>query len=81
VTFDYWEPRVATRGKLYGLDWQPLDTAATLALQAACAAQGLRMAAEMDWTLGDPVIDEDYYSPQAGVRYTFGLAVFDKAAR
>jgi len=81
VTFDYWEPRVATRGKLYGLDWQPLDTAATLALRAACAAHGLRMAAEMDWTLGDPVIDEDYYSPQAGVRYTFGLAAFDKAAR
>jgi SAM-dependent methyltransferase len=81
VTFDFWEPRVVTRGKLYGLAWQPLDAAAVLAFLAACAEHGLRLAGAMDWTLGDPVIDEGYYSPQAGVRYTFGLAAFDKHAR
>jgi hypothetical protein len=76
VTFDYWEPRVVPPVKLYGLDWQPLDAARARRLFEACAAKGLRLEQDFDWTLGEPVIRWGYYSPHPEVSYTFALAAF-----
>ena len=78
VTFDYWEPQVTPPVKLYGLDWQLLDAARARKLFEACAAKGLRLEQDFDWTLGDPVIRWGYYSPHPDVSYTFALASFRK---
>jgi SAM-dependent methyltransferase len=78
VTFDYWEPRVNPEITLYGLEWQPLDAASAKAFCDACEARQLRLVEPMDWSLGDAVIREGYYSPQPEINYTFGLAVFEK---
>ena len=78
VTFDYWEPKVATDLVLYGLAWQPLDRAAAEQLLAAAAAEGLHPVQEMDWQVGEAVIREGYYSPDPKVSYTFGLIIFEK---
>ena len=78
VTFDYWEPRVTPATKLYGFDWQPLDAEALRQFTNACAAEGLFPVDETDWSLGDAVICDGYYSPRPEVSYTFGLTVLEK---
>ena len=78
VTFDYWEPAVRPRGLLYGLTWQPLDKAALMQFIHECERAGLHLVEDMDWTLGEQVIREGYYSPERNIRYTFGLVTFEK---
>jgi FkbM family methyltransferase len=79
VTFDYWEPKVRPPIKLYGLEWQPLDSAALRRFMAECAAAGLHMIHDFDWILGERVIRWGYYSPHPEVGYTFGMAAFRKS--
>jgi len=78
ITFDYWDPKIKTDLILYDLKWQPLDKEAVKDLIAVCERHDLYLVEDMDWTLGDPVIDKDYYSPDPDVSYTFGLATFEK---
>jgi FkbM family methyltransferase len=79
VTFDYWEPKLRPPIKLYGLDWQPLDVEAVRQFTTACAAAGLHLIHDFDWTAGEPVIQWGYYSPHPEMAYTFGMASFRKS--
>ncbi len=78
VTFDFWEPKVVPPIKMYDLVWQPLDRQAVRDLIDQCGRHGLVPVREVDWTLGDAVINKDYYSPHPSVSYTFGLLTFKK---
>ncbi len=78
VTFDYREPRVSLRLKLYGLDWLPLDAAMVRDFNDSCLRHGLAPVEAFDFTTGDPVIQWGYYSPHPEVSYTFGMAAFRK---
>ncbi|MFA6540452.1 MAG: methyltransferase domain-containing protein [Bacteroidota bacterium] len=78
VTFDYWNPKVTTSIKLYGLAWQPLDKEAVINLMAECKRHNLYPVQEMDWTLGEAVINKNNESPDPSVGYTFGLVTFEK---
>lgn len=78
VTFDYWEPRVVSNVKLYGLAWQPLDKKLVMELILECERQKLYPVQEMDWTLGKAIINKSNYSPDPLVSYTFGLVTFQK---
>ena len=78
VTFDYWNPKVVPPIKMYGLDWKPLDEQALREFIAICEGNGLALVQDMDWTIQDAVIRDGYYSPHPDVKYTFGLAVFEK---
>ena len=78
VTFDYWDPKIALPIKLYDLDWQILDRQAVKYLIAAAEHYNLYPIQDMDWTIGDAVITDGYYSPHPEVSYTFGLVTFEK---
>jgi SAM-dependent methyltransferase len=81
VTFDYWEPKVTPTIRLYGLGWQPLDRAAVEEFISKLASVGLTLLAPVDYELDEAVIREGYFSPEAGVCYTFGLLTFEKRVR
>lgn len=78
VTFDYWNPKIISPIKLFGLDWQPLDEEAVKSLIAECEKTGLYLIEDMDWTTNEKVICDGYHSPHPKMSYTFGLAVFEK---
>jgi SAM-dependent methyltransferase len=78
VTFDYWEPRVTPTIRLYDLDWQPLDSEALQEFIRAAAAAGLELIEPMNWSLGEAVIRDGYYSPEPRISYTFGMCVLEK---
>jgi SAM-dependent methyltransferase len=78
VTFDYWNPKVTPPIKMYGLNWQPLDARALRQLIDICKQHNLYLVEDVDWTLGEAVIRDGYYSPHPDISYTFGLAVFEK---
>ena len=78
ITFDYWDPKVKTDMTLYDLKWQPLDKQAVNNLIAELERHDLYLVEDVDWTLGEPVIDKDFYSPDPNVSYTFGLLTFEK---
>jgi len=78
LTFDYWDPKIKTDMTLYGLKWQPLDKQAVNMLIAEFESHDLYPVEDIDWALGEPVIDRDYYSPDPNVSYTFGLLTFEK---
>jgi hypothetical protein len=40
----------------------------------------LELADDIDWTLGKPVIDNRYHSPDLSIAYTFGMLVFQKGS-
>ncbi len=78
VTFDYWEPEIIPVIRLYDLAWKPLNKQKLLQFMEACDRQRLKLIQDMDWTLGDPVIHYGYYAPHPTIKYTFGMAVFEK---
>jgi len=78
VTFDYWKPKIHTNMTLYNLEWNILDDIDVDCLVRACYQQGLVLNGEIDWTLGEPVITQGYYSPNPNIHYTFGMLVFQK---
>ena len=78
VTFDYWEPKVNTSHiALYGLSWNIFDKNEALTLIGECETAGFQLVEDVDWSLGDKVINESYYSPTTD-GYTFGMLVFEK---
>lgn len=79
LTFDYWEPKIRTSIKLYGLDWNILCKDEVLMLVSVFAQHGLKLEGNIDWTLGERVIREGYWAPPgSGMEYTFGLLSFTK---
>ena len=78
VTFDYWNPKVISQVKLYGLAWQPLDKQLVIDLITECERQNLYPVQEMDWALGQAVINNENHSPDPSVSYTFGIVTFEK---
>jgi hypothetical protein len=78
VTFDYWNPKLNPRIKLFGLNWQPLDKEAVQELISECERNHLHLVEEMNWETVDAVICDRYYSPIPNINYTFGIAVFEK---
>jgi len=80
VTFDYWEPRIVPAIDLFGLPWQPLDRSLAEELIECCASKGLELLEPIDWSIGNAVINPEYYSPNE-LSYTFGLFVFQKITR
>ncbi|MCF6151991.1 MAG: FkbM family methyltransferase [Candidatus Kuenenia stuttgartiensis] len=78
VTFDYWNPKITSNVKLYGLSWQPLDEQSVKQFIAECKANGLYLVQDMDWTINEAVIRDGYYSPDPTLNYTFGIVVFEK---
>ena len=78
VTFDYWEPKIDTGNiTLYGLSWNIFSKDEVLNIIDECKKQGLYLVEDMDFGLGEAVVNENYYSP-AKVSYTFGMLVFRK---
>lgn len=80
ITFDYWDPKIVPSVRLYDRLWQPLDRKATEELIGACKKYGLSMVEEMDWTLGEAVIRDGYYTPEASMSYTFGMITLRRDA-
>jgi SAM-dependent methyltransferase len=80
ITFDYWEPKVNTSHiTLYGLAWNIFDKTEVLALIEECEKTGLQLIEDVDWSLGDKVINENYYAPpKSETAYTFGMLAFEK---
>ena len=80
VTFDYWEPKIITRSKMFGRRWIVLDKSEIEHLIECCNEEGLVLAQEIDWTLKDPVINPTNWAPRKDkVSYTFGMLLFKKA--
>lgn len=78
VTFDYWNPKISHTKNLYNLPWQPLDQHLLIDFIQACKKQRLELVNDINFITQDAVITQDYYSPQAGIAYTFGLVVLQK---
>lgn len=78
LTHDYWDPLVDNTGiKLYDLDWTILDRNLTQQLIDACEANGLKQSSEMDWRVGETVINPQFCAPY-GRAYTFSILHFVK---
>lgn len=80
VTFDYWDPKIVSPIKLFGLEWQPLDREGTEYLISECEKVGLKLFEDMDWTTNEQVIFQKYKSPHPEMSYTFGIVIFEKQA-
>lgn len=78
ITFDYWEPKIDLRVKMFGLSWRPLDKKDVEALILEFEKNGLYLIEAMDWKTDKAVIDQKYGSPHPEASYTFGMAVFEK---
>lgn len=79
LSFDYWNPKPSyEKTKLYSLDWNILDQNDVIRLVAVLSENGLVITGEIDWTLQDAVINENYCSPVKGVSYSFGILQFIK---
>lgn len=80
LTFDYFDPKPDTsKTKLYDLAWNILDRNDVLTLIEACKNNGLVLLSDIDWTLGDAVINPTFCSP-TDVSYTFGCLMFKKVS-
>ncbi|MDP9172783.1 MAG: class I SAM-dependent methyltransferase [Planctomycetota bacterium] len=78
LSFDYWEPKIIQDIPLYGLTWNILCKPDAVLLINIFQQHGLQLAEEVDWTLGDAVIQADYWAPPGSRPYTFGLLTFTK---
>jgi len=78
ITFDYWEPKIMPKTKLYSLKWQPLDQKSVRQLVKKCNKVGLKLVEDIKWDIDEAVINEKYYSPKPKMRYTFGLITLIK---
>ncbi len=78
LTFDYWTPKITTDFKLFGKKWNLLDKNDVVNLVQTLKSSGLHISQDIDWSLGQQVVNDKYYSPVSGIGYTFGLLVFEK---
>lgn len=79
ITVDYWNPKVESDVDLYGLPWNIFDKKDVENLVSECASQNLCLIEDIDWNVGDTIVNPNYYSP-GKVSYTFGMFVFKKKA-
>ena len=79
LTFDYWDPKISTDIRMFGLAWTLFCRGDVENLIRQCNAAGLKIVAPMNWTQQDGVIEPGYWSP-GNFSYTFGIAEFVKQA-
>ena len=77
LTFDYWDPKIPTNLRIFGLEWTLFCRADVENLIRECESAGLTIVAPMKWTQQDGVIRPGYWSP-GDFTYTFGIAEFIK---
>lgn len=77
LTFDYWDPKISTDLRMFGLAWTLFCRADVENLIRQCASAGLKIVAPMKLTQQDGVIRPGYWSP-GNFSYTFGIAEFVK---
>ncbi len=78
LTFDYWMPKIKTDFSIFDKKWNLLDKNDILSLIDELHNKNLYLVQEVDWSLEEPVINANYYSPDPNIGYTFGLLVFQK---
>jgi len=78
ITFDYWEPKVISQIKLYGLKWNPLDRNDVNILVKILGNYNLNLVHNISWKTRKAVINPTNYSPDKIKSYTFGILVFQK---
>ena len=78
LTFDYWEPKVISQIKLYGLKWNPLDQNDVNTLVKTLKSYNLNLVQNIKWKTGEAVINPMNHSPDSTKSYTFGMLLFQK---
>lgn len=78
LTFDYWEPKVISQTKLYGLKWNPLDRNDVNLLVKTLKSHNLNLVQNIEWKTGEAVINPMNHSPDSTKSYTFGMLSFQK---
>jgi ubiquinone/menaquinone biosynthesis C-methylase UbiE len=81
ITFDYWNPKIVSQIKLYGLSWQPLCQEDVEDLIHEFQSYDLCLLQEVNWSTDKAVITPENYSPDKNYSYTFGLLVFEKRSK
>jgi SAM-dependent methyltransferase len=77
VTFDYWDPKIKSNVKMFGLEWNPLDSNEVRRLVSECSKVGLRLVQDINWEIKEKVITRGYWAP-GNFGYTFGIVTFEK---
>jgi SAM-dependent methyltransferase len=78
LTFDYWDPKIISELRMFGLPWTLFSRNDVENLIIECRAAGMNCVAPMDWTQQDGVIHPGYWAP-GNFAYTFGITEFVKA--
>lgn len=78
LTFDYWEPKIISQVKLYGLKWSPLDRDDVNTLVKILISYNLNLVQDIEWTIKEAIITPMNHSPDSNNSYTFGMLVFQK---
>jgi SAM-dependent methyltransferase len=78
LTFDYWNPKVKPSIRIFDKEWKILDRIDAENLINEFKRVDLYLVDDIDWSLGTPVINDIYHSPDLSISYTFGLFVFQK---
>jgi SAM-dependent methyltransferase len=79
LTFDYWDPKILTDIRIFGLPWTLFCRNDVENLIAEGRTAGLHSVAPMDWTQRDGVIHSGNWAP-GNFAYTFGITEFVKNA-
>lgn len=78
LTFDYWEPKIISQVKLYGLHWTPLGRNDVNTLVKILTGYNLNLVQNIEWEIKEAVINPMNHSPDSTKSYTFGMLVFQK---
>jgi len=78
LTFDYWEPKILSQIKLYGLQWNPLDRNDVNTLVKTLNNYDLHLIQNINWDTKEAIITPANHSPDSTKSYTFGMLVFQK---
>lgn len=78
LTFDYWEPKIVSQVKLYGLKWSPLDRNDVNTFIKILTGYNLNLTQDIKWKIKEAVITPMNHSPDSINSYTFGMLVFQK---
>lgn len=79
VSFDYAPKKIDTSlTKLYSLSWNVLCKEDVERLIDVCSRNGLVVSGEIDWSVQDMVINDQWCSPAVGIEYTFFVLEFIK---
>ncbi|MEG3970455.1 methyltransferase domain-containing protein [Microcoleus sp. T2B6] len=78
ITVDYWNPKVVSKLRIFDKQWNIFDKSELVNLIQECKEKNLHLVDEVDWSLGEAVINPNYHSPDLSIQYTFGMLVFQK---